>query len=142
MIRRPPRSTLFPYTTLFRSKVSPDNFAGLKKEPVLLPTILVLRPRSTPCCAIIYLQRTLAQASNPRNPKEKAPVGALGLHCGGDELVAVGTEVVVCKDKQQHFARAFRRFEQFVQLVLLRQAEVVVRLFDSDRLRRAHRRGQ
>src|SRR3712207_8775142 len=24
MIRRPPRSTLFPYTTLFRSDVSPD----------------------------------------------------------------------------------------------------------------------
>src|SRR3712207_8832712 len=24
MIRRPPRSTLFPYTTLFRSRVSPD----------------------------------------------------------------------------------------------------------------------
>src|SRR3712207_9133627 len=25
MIRRPPRSTLFPYTTLFRSKVPPGN---------------------------------------------------------------------------------------------------------------------
>src|SRR2546429_5861410 len=24
MIRRPPRSTLFPYTTLFRSRLSPD----------------------------------------------------------------------------------------------------------------------
>src|SRR2546421_1150949 len=26
MIRRPPRSTLFPYTTLFRSYVAPDAF--------------------------------------------------------------------------------------------------------------------
>src|SRR3712207_7112892 len=25
MIRRPPRSTLFPYTTLFRSQVNPDD---------------------------------------------------------------------------------------------------------------------
>src|SRR3989442_3916323 len=25
MIRRPPRSTLFPYTTLFRSKIGPKN---------------------------------------------------------------------------------------------------------------------
>src|SRR5256884_7332845 len=25
MIRRPPRSTLFPYTTLFRSRFDPDN---------------------------------------------------------------------------------------------------------------------
>src|SRR5258707_1771883 len=37
MIRRPPRSTLFPYTTLFRSQLprwiisSPRHFAGLKR---------------------------------------------------------------------------------------------------------------
>src|SRR5262245_64687724 len=30
MIRRPPRSTLFPYTTLFRSQVGPD-----QKRPAL-----------------------------------------------------------------------------------------------------------
>src|SRR3712207_7291108 len=28
MIRRPPRSTLFPYATLFRSRASPDHSAG------------------------------------------------------------------------------------------------------------------
>src|SRR2546430_11349964 len=28
MIRRPPRSTLFPYTTLFRSLLSPDAVSG------------------------------------------------------------------------------------------------------------------
>src|SRR3712207_8633777 len=28
MIRRPPRSTLFPYTTLFRSKQNTDGFDG------------------------------------------------------------------------------------------------------------------
>src|SRR5438876_6253545 len=27
MLRRPPRSTLFPYTTLFRSRVGPTGFA-------------------------------------------------------------------------------------------------------------------
>src|SRR3712207_8733124 len=35
MIRRPPRSTLFPYTTLFRSKgyeISKDNYALIEKE--------------------------------------------------------------------------------------------------------------
>src|SRR5574344_2303156 len=31
MIRRPPRSTLFPYTTLFRSASYPDKFPGLCK---------------------------------------------------------------------------------------------------------------
>src|SRR3712207_7388995 len=29
MIRRPPRSTLFPYTTLFRSAAGPDELAGV-----------------------------------------------------------------------------------------------------------------
>src|SRR3712207_6964586 len=29
MIRRPPRSTLFPYTTLFRSNLEPDGRGGL-----------------------------------------------------------------------------------------------------------------
>src|SRR3989442_3412741 len=37
MIRRPPRSTLFPYTTLFRSRRSPDD----RRRRVLEP-----RPRS------------------------------------------------------------------------------------------------
>src|SRR3712207_7906141 len=42
MIRRPPRSTLFPYTTLFRSapeaggRVVPDPHRRLKEAPVVL----------------------------------------------------------------------------------------------------------
>src|SRR5256885_13096752 len=38
MIRRPPRSTLFPYTTLFRSLPPPDGrvFAGADAVPELL----------------------------------------------------------------------------------------------------------
>src|SRR3712207_7637426 len=31
MIRRPPRSTLFPYTTLFRSRVSHEGSAGARQ---------------------------------------------------------------------------------------------------------------
>src|SRR5215813_14681774 len=33
MIRRPPRSTLFPYTTLFRSARSPDGARGRPTDP-------------------------------------------------------------------------------------------------------------
>src|SRR3712207_7088920 len=33
MIRRPPRSTLFPYTTLFRSKLSTTKMEEEKKKP-------------------------------------------------------------------------------------------------------------
>src|SRR3712207_7383957 len=54
MIRRPPRSTLFPYTTLFRS-VPVERWAGAARgAPVLIPA----RPRAasrpagaTPSCA-------------------------------------------------------------------------------------------
>src|SRR3712207_8644474 len=34
MIRRPPRSTLFPYTTLFRSRVPPGDDDVLRARPV------------------------------------------------------------------------------------------------------------
>src|SRR5437667_1507996 len=34
MIRRPPRSTLFPYTTLFRSPHSPRSRRGKRRRPV------------------------------------------------------------------------------------------------------------
>src|ERR1035438_10861095 len=42
MIRRPPRSTLFPYTTLFRSLSSKHDLALLKfpNSPYILPSIL------------------------------------------------------------------------------------------------------
>src|SRR2546429_6427192 len=36
MIRRPPRSTLFPYTTLFRSEVDAFEFLGLVREKMKL----------------------------------------------------------------------------------------------------------
>src|SRR2546430_5704671 len=33
MIRRPPRSTLFPYTTLFRSPRTTDNYPYFERKP-------------------------------------------------------------------------------------------------------------
>src|SRR3712207_6952239 len=46
MIRRPPRSTLFPYTTLFRS-VARDGRAAVGRRPARLPRLPdgALRPR-------------------------------------------------------------------------------------------------
>src|SRR5947207_11807571 len=37
MIRRPPRSTLFPYTTLFRSRANPD-LRQLRANPLFHPS--------------------------------------------------------------------------------------------------------
>src|SRR5688572_31784909 len=39
MIRRPPRSTLFPYTTLFRSILSGEAKVGFGLMPVSLPHV-------------------------------------------------------------------------------------------------------
>src|SRR5258705_8084704 len=47
MIRRPPRSTLFPYTTLFRSKEQPDVDAKLRYSVAGIYHTLGLDRKST-----------------------------------------------------------------------------------------------
>src|SRR2546426_5887680 len=52
MIRRPPRSTLFPYTTLFRSRVAAGWLPGAEKFRVALDDSMINRHRrySGPAC--------------------------------------------------------------------------------------------
>src|SRR3712207_9469045 len=50
MIRRPPRSTLFPYTTLFRSRIAP-----LCRSNDLFAILLGLRTNELGVVEIIYL---------------------------------------------------------------------------------------
>src|SRR2546430_7813246 len=45
MIRRPPRSTLFPYTTLFRSRRAPEGAAGARGEAAGVRGVGCLLPR-------------------------------------------------------------------------------------------------
>src|SRR5256885_12363443 len=47
MIRRPPRSTLFPYTTLFRSKRSKAAISDLSRS-ILIPDDFVRQERRAP----------------------------------------------------------------------------------------------
>src|SRR5256885_13311323 len=42
MIRRPPRSTLFPYTTLFRSAMRKGRWDGFWRDPEMRATLAVL----------------------------------------------------------------------------------------------------
>src|SRR3712207_8725390 len=48
MIRRPPRSTLFPYTTLFRSQGIRPSADGNRKTPVALPRPAETEARTRP----------------------------------------------------------------------------------------------
>src|SRR2546427_7852659 len=54
MIRRPPRSTLFPYTTLFRSTVPAPAFrVGRLRREVLAPACPMSPKCRWPCCLAI-----------------------------------------------------------------------------------------
>src|SRR3712207_8095203 len=73
MIRRPPRSTLFPYTTLFRSEVRSDEYAALRKDRaqgalrewrLLLPRPLVVERLA---CDVHAHQRQLDRKSTRLN---------------------------------------------------------------------------
>src|SRR5688572_30934337 len=60
MIRRPPRSTLFPYTTLFRSHVASQQQPGIPRRPAETPLSI---PRPTP---EIFLQNPLRDRKSTR----------------------------------------------------------------------------
>src|SRR3989442_2922332 len=59
MIRRPPRSTLFPYTTLFRSKRVPQHQEILPLN-YAHPRAMVARPRF--CCGVVSMAVALFAA--------------------------------------------------------------------------------
>src|SRR2546422_3592059 len=59
MIRRPPRSTLFPYTTLFRSRAAPSGCARHR-----------LRPRPPPRPARTHTTRDLESSRSEEHTSE------------------------------------------------------------------------
>src|SRR5688572_32455428 len=71
LIRRPPRSTLFPYTTLFRSHPEPHGHGHPDRARALLP-------------------RRVRPGEPDRDQRPRRPAGALRRHVGG----AAGGELV------------------------------------------------
>src|SRR5256885_17070949 len=57
MIRRPPRSTLFPYTTLFRAACLLAADGGRCHSRLLTPPIKILQPRPHPARKRLALRR-------------------------------------------------------------------------------------
>src|SRR2546422_1522283 len=66
MIRRPPRSTLFPYTTLFRSATAPRPSAPYLLGASRPPAWTILSSRTCPACL-------LRAASLLRHPHGRGP---------------------------------------------------------------------
>src|SRR2546429_4419165 len=63
MIRRPPRSTLFPYTTLFRSHFADDNLFHMRgDDPGLTSAVDVVVASGLEC----FHQRALAAVAQDR----------------------------------------------------------------------------
>src|SRR3712207_9385034 len=75
MIRRPPRSTLFPYTTLFRSWLLKKSFTKLDHSSA--NRVIPLPPRSV---LALKFERVGVQALEVRRPGDLAHHDAAALH--------------------------------------------------------------
>src|SRR3712207_7853709 len=67
MIRRPPRSTLFPYTTLFRSVFPKLGYAAHMMPVLYYPRLLL--ERGADVLLVEYDYREQANLRMPRNPE-------------------------------------------------------------------------
>src|SRR2546430_16732298 len=104
MIRRPPRSTLFPYTTLFRSRVSDDGADGLRIDCTELGcTVRAPRPASCTRGATVWtairpekinISRQPPAAAGQPGPAENAVRGTVReiAYMGRSEERRVGKE--------------------------------------------------
>src|SRR2546429_7414171 len=90
MIRRPPRSTLFPYTTLFRSSAAADG--SILQSLIVFHAILRLLHRDVVLHAIFRIQpesrsRLEARAERDKNVlRHVARLHAHGLRAGAVDL--------------------------------------------------------
>src|SRR3712207_7502684 len=83
MIRRPPRSTLFPYTTLFRSR----------RQLLQLPRVRVIEPH-LPSAA---LRRAAVRRSRPTAPDRAAVRSARGVRSEEHTSELQSRQYLVCR---------------------------------------------
>src|SRR3712207_8333782 len=72
MIRRPPRSTLFPYTTLFRSDVAGDHLVRLGGRDDLAVRLAGQVGASRPALDRVRIQRDQHRDEVPRLPDHRS----------------------------------------------------------------------
>src|SRR2546426_1846334 len=79
MIRRPPRSTLFPYTTLFRSSGTPalsdtNSFSVTVNEVNSAPTLLTIAGQTVNELATLTVTNTATDTDLPANTLTRSEV--------------------------------------------------------------------
>src|SRR2546426_9723434 len=84
MIRRPPRSTLFPYTTLFRSVVAPvDDFLTATSDTIWDATLqLVAELVQTHRTTLVFAQSRRAAERIARDLNDRIADGRVAAHHG------------------------------------------------------------
>src|SRR2546423_6911782 len=102
MIRRPPRSTLFPYTTLFRSRSTAQNF--LTNEPLVVVFVEFNDKRSeehtSELQSLAYLVcRLLLEKKKKFKPSPVRPATIT--------IIAVATCITLCHTPCLYFRRVF-----------------------------------
>src|ERR1044072_6653894 len=121
MIRRPPRSTLFPYTTLFRSQLSHREYRHEKRdvrvsraldlEPGLLEYAPELRHAISPA-VIAHISLQTPQKHGRRHKQQHAPAGpqhAAHLTQSGEIVIEVLDHV----QRRHKIERAIVVWERF-----------------------------
>src|SRR2546427_3778726 len=96
MIRRPPRSTLFPYTTLFRSRC----LLGVRY-------VLICRPQQPVRLRLVGLARTGREALQQRDRLLALPLAEVGLREEDRGLLGRARARVVLHDLRQLARREF-----------------------------------
>src|SRR2546430_12674517 len=96
MIRRPPRSTLFPYTTLFRSMV--DHLTKLLQKATVVPAVNQIEVHP-------YVQQRQVQALNAKHgilTQAWSPIGGITFYRAGGPHTSTLEDPVIVGIAQAH----------------------------------------
>src|SRR5256885_9724053 len=101
MIRRPPRSTLFPYTTLFRStRISASSWRNNCASSASLPTSCSNRRGAIPAPLLLLLLYLLHNAIPPRRFEHDVGRDRKSTRLNSSHLVI--SYAVFCLKKKKH----------------------------------------
>src|SRR2546426_10982215 len=102
MIRRPPRSTLFPYTTLFRSLSKRPGLQG-PIDDAFMDSFIFVRPTGQPLNAEVgkWVEQQLARATNEWRAQFRGDV-PVKSDTGGSDVDIASANLILWGDPQSN----------------------------------------